>query len=43
MKLYVIKCDYNNLIYYVKSNSDDYVLNDRVIVNIDDVLREIGW
>ena len=38
MKLYVIKCDYNNLIYYVKSNSDDYVLNDRVIVNIDDVL-----
>ena len=38
MKLYVIKCDYNNLIYYVKSNSDEFVINDRVIINIDDVL-----
>ena len=38
MKLYVIKCDYNTLIYYVKSNSDDFVINDRVIINIDDVL-----
>ena len=38
MNLYVIKCDYNNLIYYVKSNSDEFILSDRVIVNIDDIL-----
>ena len=38
MKLYVIKSDYNSLIYYVKTNSDDFVINDRVIINIDDVL-----
>ena len=38
MKLYVIKNDYNGLIYYVKSNFDDLVINDRVIINIDDVL-----
>ena len=38
MKLYVVKSDYNSLIYYVKSNSDDFVINDRVIINIDDVL-----
>ena len=38
MKLYVIKSDYNNLIYYVKSNSDEFIINDRIIINIDDVL-----
>ena len=38
MNLYVIKCDYNGLIYFVKSNNLDLVPNDRVIINIDDIL-----
>lgn len=38
MSLFVIKCDYNNLIYYVKSSVDYLEINDRVIINIDDVL-----
>ena len=38
MNLYVIKCDYNNLIYYVKSNSDEFILGDRIIINVDDIL-----
>ena len=38
MNLYVIKCDYNGLIYFVKSNNVDLSTNDRVVINIDDVL-----
>ena len=37
MRLFIIKCDYNGLIYYVKSNNDDLNPNDKVIISIDDV------
>ena len=38
MNLYIIKCDYNNLLYYVNSDSDDYKIHDRVVIKISDIL-----
>ena len=38
MSLYVLKCDYNNMIYYVKSDYSDLNVKDKVIISIDDIL-----
>ena len=38
MSLYVVKSDYNNYFYYVKSKDDDLKIKDKVLLSIDDIL-----
>lgn len=38
MSLYVVKSDYNNYFYYVKSKDDDLKVKDKVLLSIDDIL-----